>query len=64
MPASGINLGVDTAEARGLFILTTDKSSLRYRQTINLHQPFAGMPFNSFYFDIKFGGLNSQPKMP
>jgi hypothetical protein len=64
MPASGIKSRVDTAGAYGLFVLTTDKLNLSYRQLINQRRPFAGMYFKPFYFDIKFGGFKSQLTVP
>jgi len=60
MPAFGIRSGVDNAEAYGLFVLTTDKLGLSYRQTNELRRPLAGINFNSFHFDITFGGLKSK----
>jgi len=60
MPASGVKLKADSAGAyRLLFILTTDKLSLNYRQINNLRRLFAGIYFLPFYSDINFGGLKS-----
>jgi hypothetical protein len=63
MPASGIKSRVDTKGAYGLFILTTDKLSLSYRQINSLGWLFTGRYFKPFYFDIKLGGLKSQLKV-
>jgi hypothetical protein len=59
MPAFGIKSRVDKAEPYWLFVLTTDKLSLSYRQLIE-----GSGCFKPFYFDIKFGGLKSQLTTP